>query len=81
MREQNETADERHHRLAREAETQRMRQRNEMADQLQHRLAQDAEQQRLEDNACSANMYNRSCNESDEVSDNIVQKHNCGPMT
>ena len=44
MREQNETADERHHRLARESKRKRMRRENEMADELEERRAQDAEQ-------------------------------------
>ena len=57
MREQNETADERHHRLAQDEARKRMRWENEMADELQHGHAQDAEQLKtLEGNACSANI-------------------------
>uniref|UniRef100_A0A8C4QYE2 Uncharacterized protein n=1 Tax=Eptatretus burgeri TaxID=7764 RepID=A0A8C4QYE2_EPTBU len=47
MKEQNESADERHHRLVWEAERKRMRQENEMVDQLKHRLAQDAARKRM----------------------------------
>ena len=35
----------------------------------------------LEGNACSADIYNSICNESDQVSDNVVQENDCGPMT